>query len=218
VTIDGRSKRTVRPSGCAVCKNPLRQQIEIQRLGGASLDAIAAQYGFSRDSLFRHMRAHVSARRAAELPGAGDIDEMVSVAAKQSKSVVEYFSVIRSGLMELLLTAVSAGDRYGAAAVAGRLNENLRATASISGELRQAAGITVNNNLTLVTTPGFAELHQGLLNIIRNHPAAREDIVALLRSLDAPPQPPSPDGSRFVAKPVTIEGAAIEEMVVADAE
>jgi hypothetical protein len=139
---DGRSKRTVRPAGCAVCKNPLRQQIEIARLTGASLDSLAAQHGFSRDSLFRHMRNHLTARRKAELTGAGDVDKMVSVAARESKSVVEYFSVIRSGLMELFLTAVSAGDRYGAAAVAGRLNENLRATAAITGELRQAAEAT----------------------------------------------------------------------------
>jgi hypothetical protein len=209
MTIDGRKLRSSRPAGCAVCKNPLRQQIEIMRLGGASLDALAAQHGFSRDSLFRHMKNHLTARRKAELTGAGDVDKMVSVAAKESRSVLEYFSLIRSGLMELFLTAVSAGDRYGAAAVAGRLNENLRATASISGELRQAAGITINNNtLTLMTTPGFAELHAGLLNVIRNHPDARDDIVALLRSLDAPTA--EPNSSSFRSEPVLIEGEAVD--------
>lgn len=217
MTIDGRKQRTVRPAGCGVCRHALRQQIEIQRLGGASLDALAAQYGFSRDSIYRHMKNHLTARRKAELVGAGDVDKMVSVAAKESRSVVEYFSVIRSGLMELFLTAVSAGDRYGAAAVAGRLNENLRATAAISGELRQAAGITVNNSLTLVSVPGFAALHQGLLNVIRAHPEARDDIVALLRSLDAPTA--EPNSSSFRAEPVLIEGEAVEdEMAVADAE
>jgi hypothetical protein len=205
-----------------VCKHALRQQIEIMRLGGASLDALAAQHGFSRDSLFRHMRNHLTARRKAELTGAGDVDKMVSVAAKESRSVVEYFSVIRSGLMELFLTAVSAGDRYGASAVAGRLNENLRATASITGELRQAAGITVNNNLTLVSVPGFAALHQGLLNVIREYPETRNAIVGLLRSLDAPPQPSSPDSSPFRCEPVLIEGEAVDSEAVdselADAE
>jgi hypothetical protein len=216
VTTDGRSKRTVRPSGCGVCKHPLKSQIEIARLTGASLDALAAQHGFSRDSLFRHMRNHVSARRKAELTGAGDVDKMVSTAARESKSVIDYFALIRSGLMELFLSAVSAGDRYGASACAGRLNENLRATASITGELRAAAGLVVNNNLTLVSVPGFAALHQGLLNVIRNHPEAREDIVALLRSLDAVPAP-EPNSSSFRSEPVMIEGETVEdEMAVAD--
>jgi hypothetical protein len=181
------------------------------------LDALAAQYGFSRDSLYRHMKNHLTARRKAELTGAGDVDQMVSVAARESKSVVDYFAVIRSGLMELFLTACSAGDRYGASAVAGRLNENLRATAAISGELRQAAGITVtNNNLTLVSTPGFAELHAGLLGIIREYPQTREAIVALLRTLDAPPTP-KPNSSPFRAEPVLIEGEAVDSEL-ADAE
>jgi hypothetical protein len=196
---DGRKQRTVRPAGCAVCRHPLRQQIEIARLGGASLDALAAQHGFSRDSLFRHMRNHLTARRRAELVGAGDVDKMVSVAAKESRSVVEYLSVIRSGLMELFLTAVSAGDRYGAAAVAGRLNENLRATAAISGELRQAAGITItNNNLTLVM-PFFAELQQGLLAFARKHPEDRQEIIELMTRLEAMMSTPSaPPGSSLI--------------------
>jgi hypothetical protein len=217
VTVDGRTLRKSRPSGCAVCKHQLRQQIEIQRLTGASLDALSAQYNFSRDSLYRHMKNHVSVRRAAELRGSGDIDAMVSTAARESKSVIDYFSLIRSGLLELFLSAVSAGDRYGASAVAGRLNENLRATASITGELRQAAGITVNNNLTLVSVPGFAALHQGLLNVIREYPETRNAIVGLLRSLDAPPQPSSPDSSPFRAEPVLIEGEAVDSEL-ADAE
>jgi len=217
MTVNGRKQRTIRPAGCAVCRHPLRQQIEIQRLGGASLDALAVQHDVSRDSLFRHMRNHLTARRRAELTGAGDVDKMVSVAAKESRSVVEYFSIIRSGLMELFLTAVSAGDRYGAAAVAGRLNENLRATAAISGELRQAAGISItNNSLTLVSTPGFAELHAGLLGVIRKFPEARADIVALLRSLDAPPVA-DPNSSPFRAEQVLIEGEAVDSEL-ADAD
>jgi hypothetical protein len=48
--------------------------------------------------------------------------------------------------------------------------------------------LTITNNVVnLFASPEFARLSEGLLSVCRGHPAARADIVALLRSLDAKP-------------------------------
>jgi hypothetical protein len=79
-----------------------------------------------------------------------------------------------------------------------------RASAGDSSSLRlllerllpvaKSAGVTINNNTvsnTLnVSGASFQALQSGLLQISRNHPAARAEIVALLRSL-AEPEPPT---------------------------
>jgi hypothetical protein len=157
----------------------------------------------STDSIWRHMKNHVTAKRRAELAGGVAADQLVAVAERESRTLVEYLAIIRSGLLDLFQTARGAGDAGSASMLSGRLHENLKILANLSGELRATSGITINNNsLTLMATPGFAELQAGLLAIVRRHPQARDDIVELLRSLDVPSPSSGPNGSRFVAEPV----------------
>jgi hypothetical protein len=204
----GRSERQRRPGICSICRHPARVEIEIAKIRGASIGALAKQHNVSTDSIWRHMKNHVTAKRRAELAGGVAADQLVAVAERESRTLVEYLAIIRSGLLDLFQVARGAGDAGGASMLSGRLHENLKILANLSGELRAASGISiVNNNLTLMATPGFAELHQGLLAIVRKHPQAQEDIVNLLRSLDATSQP-----SRYVAEPVEpvmIEGEAV---------
>jgi hypothetical protein len=223
MTKTGRSERTRRPQTCALCRHPARMEIEIAKIRGASLGALAKQHGLSGDSIWRHMKNHCSAKRRAELAGGVAADQLVAVAERESRTLVEYLSIIRSGLLDLFTVARGVGDAGNASMLSGRLHENLKILANLSGELRAASGISiVNNNLTLMATPGFAELHQGLLAIVRKHPEAREDIVELLRSLDATSHAPGPNGSRYIAEPVDpvmiecepveaeLEGASVE--------
>ena len=62
-------KRTSLRKGpvCSICRHEHRVLIEATRIAGASLDNISAKYGVSRDSIFRHMRAHVPEDLRAEL-------------------------------------------------------------------------------------------------------------------------------------------------------
>jgi hypothetical protein len=165
------------------------------RVGGASLDALAAQFGLSRYSIHRHCRNHLSAQRRAELTaGPAKVEQLANAAADESKSLLDYLGITRSVLFNQILNAAEAGDRNGVANVAGRLLESLRELGRLTGELRLVSGITVNHNsLTLIGSPEFGALSEGLLAIARAHPEARGDIVALLRTLDAPSLP-KPNG------------------------
>ena len=62
---------------------------------------------------------------------------------------------------------------------------------------------TNNTVINFVGSPQFAALVEGVLEAVRDYPEARAAIVRTIRGLaDAP----APNGSRFVASPVLIEG------------
>jgi len=216
MAMSGRSERTIRSSACKCCSHPDRARLELLRVSGVSLDALAREFGVSRDSVFRHFRAHVSERRRAELlAGPARVHDLANAAAAESKSLLEYLGITRGVLFNQFLAAAEAGDRNGVANIASRLLDSLRELGRLTGELRTLSGITVNhtNTVNLFAAPEFTALSQGLLDLARRHPEVRADIVALLRGLEASPAPPN--GSRYGA---LIEADAIEEMAVADAE
>ena len=67
---------------CQVCRHDERWRVELLRAGGASLDSLAAKFGLSRDSIFRHMRDHVSDEmKAGYLAGPVQLQELAAKAA-----------------------------------------------------------------------------------------------------------------------------------------
>jgi hypothetical protein len=186
--------RRIRPRQCVVCNHPERARIELLRVGGAGLDAVANEFGISRDSIFRHFRNHVSDRRRAELmAGPARVEGLANAAAAESKSLLEYLGITRSVLFNQFLNCAEAGDHNGVATVAGRLLESLRELGKLTGELRQLSGVTINNNtVNFIGSPQFQALSEGLLGVARAHPEARASIIDLLRGLDAAPIPAPP--------------------------
>jgi hypothetical protein len=178
--------RPARPGQCAVCTHPDRTRIELLRVSGIPLRAIAEQFGVSKDSVHRHFLSHVSQKRRAELvAGPAKVEELANAAADESKRLLDYLGIARSVLFNQFLNAAEAGDRNGVVSVAGRLLESLREIGRLTGELRQLSGVTINNNtLNIVSSPQFLTLQEGLLTIARRHPEAKGDIIGLLRSLD----------------------------------
>jgi hypothetical protein len=174
--------------------------LEVLRVGGASLDALAKDFSLSRDSIHRHFKNHVSQKRRAELmAGPVAINDLTTAATAESRSVLDYLALTRSVLFSRFLACAEAGDSAGTAHVAGRLLEALRELGRITGELRSAAGMIsiTNNNLTLVSSPQFARLSRGLLDLARRFPNARSDVVALLRALDDAPEASGPNGATY---------------------
>ncbi len=53
----------------------------------------------------------------------------------------------------------------------------------------------VTTNIAIMSDPRMIELQSGLLQIARAHPGARQDIIGLLRNLDAAPAMPAPNGA-----------------------
>jgi hypothetical protein len=179
------------------------------RVGGASLDSLAAKFDISRDAIWRHGAKHVSQERRAELTvGRSKIEELAETAADESKSLLDYLSITRSVLFHQFLTAAEAADRPAVANIASKLLEALIEYGKLTGELRQISGITVNNNtVNFIGTPEFGALSAGLLSIARQFPEIKAHIVALLRQLDSEPAIPKPNGA---GQPMLIEGEVLQ--------
>lgn len=205
----GRSERELRVRNCLVCNHPERARIELLRVGGASLDSLAAKFDISRDAIWRHGAKHVSQERRAELTvGRSKIEELAETAADESKSLLDYLSITRSVLFHQFLTAAEAADRPAVANIASKLLEALIEYGKLTGELRQISGITVNNNtVNFIGTPEFGALSAGLLSIARQFPEIKAHIVALLRQLDSEPAIPKPNGA---GQPMLIEGEVLQ--------
>jgi hypothetical protein len=89
------------------------------RLAGAGLDNIAEQFGISRDSIWRHMKDHVTeddkAAYLADIP----LQEMLARAADEGVSLLDFFKIVRGTLMKQFQLAASVNDRRAVAALAG---------------------------------------------------------------------------------------------------
>jgi hypothetical protein len=168
--------------------------------------ALSKKFGLSKDAIWRHCKSHVTRERRAELlAGPARVEELANAAAEESHSLLQQLQIIRSVLLSQFLSAAEAADRQGVALISGRLLESLRELGRLTGELREVVGISVTNNVVnLFASPEFAVLQEGLLKVARAHPAARVDIIALLRGLDARPGAPKLSG----ASPL-IEGEAL---------
>lgn len=174
---------------CAVCRlgDGERVRLEALRCSGASLDSLAKKFRVSRDSVFRHMRSHCTPEtKTSYLAGPATIAELKERAAQEGGSILDYLGVLRSILMGAITSTAEATSAATLAMLSGRLIETLREIGKLTGEIdRLNPSINVTTNVAIMSDPRMIELQSGLLTIARTHPAARGDIITLLRGLDS---------------------------------
>jgi hypothetical protein len=186
------ARKIITKKRCLCCQHKDRALIEASRVAGCSLDTIAAKYNVSRDAVWRHMKDHVSIEARADYLAAIPMAELAEKAATEGVSVLAYFSLIRSTLMQQFQLAASLNDRNATGMLAGRLTEVLRAIGSISGEMGSMAAnsITINNTTNILNSPIFATLQANLLHALAPFPEARAAVVHALRTMDDQNAPP----------------------------
>src|SRR5215467_8222539 len=124
---------------CTVCKSPHRVEIERLCSRGGTLGGAARKYSLGRFAVMRHMRHHVSPEAKAEYAvGSEVIENLGEVVAEQSGSVLDHYGLVRSRLFARFDVACAADDRLNIDRLAGRLHENFRDVAKITGELSQS--------------------------------------------------------------------------------
>jgi hypothetical protein len=190
------ARKIITQKRCTVCRHNDRVLIEAARVGGCSLDSIAAKHKLSRDAVWRHCRSpadggHITEDARADYLAAIPMSELAEKAASEGLSVLSYLSIVRNTLMQSFQLAASVGDRHATSALAGRLTEVLRAIGSISGEMGSmaVANLTINNT-TVMNSPVFATLQANLLHALAPFPDARAAVVNALRAMDRENEPP----------------------------
>jgi hypothetical protein len=79
-----------RPGKCSVCHHQEKTRIELLSVGRASLAALADKFNVSKDSIYRHLRNHVTKDRKGELlAGPAKVEELANKAADESRSLLE---------------------------------------------------------------------------------------------------------------------------------
>jgi hypothetical protein len=194
----------LKPRTCQICRHPERERIEALRASGASLESLARKFRVHKDAIWRHWKDHVSPDLKIQyLAGPATIAELKERAALEGGSILDHLTILRSILMGAITASAEAQSAFTLATLSGRLVEVLKEIGKLTGEIeRLSPSISITNNLAILSDPRMIELQSGLLAIARKHPAARGDLVALLRGLDAAvPSRPSPP---------LIEGEAVD--------
>ena len=86
---------------------------------------------------------------------------------EEGAGVTEALKAIRGPLFGLFLAAVDTGDNKAAAALSGRLHENLALTAKLTGELMPHAGTSITN---ILLSPDFQRLRAELTRVLARCP------------------------------------------------
>jgi hypothetical protein len=177
-----------KPGRCQICHHPERVRIEMQHVGGRSIDDIAPEFGVHRDAVWRHMTRHVTQEtKISYLAGPIKLGELANLAADENKSVIEYLAILRS----ILFGALDRSARQNKAFEVSRIGKNvldvLREIGRLTGELSSFASQNINviNNQTLVmNSPIVAELQTELLETLAPYDDARRAVINMFVRLD----------------------------------
>src|SRR5271166_1631473 len=171
------TKRKNKVTRCTVCHHVDRTAIEVGRIAGCSLHALAAKYALDHKAIWRHMRNHVSADERALLIADISIRELAQRAAEEGLSLLDYLAIVRKTIMGALITAGGVGDAGSIARLAGRATELLRLQGGLASQLSAIGTLvshtTTNNTAIFVESPLFAQLQEMLVDkLARSHPEA----------------------------------------------
>jgi hypothetical protein len=175
---------------CTVCRHPDRQRIEMSHVAGVSLSAIAAkfdspQHGGKRDAIARHCRDHLDEAARAGYLSDIPIKELAARAADAGVSLLSYFGLVWSTVLQQMLVASGVNDGHRTAVLAGRAVEVLREIGRLSGELGgMATSLTVNNNTVIMNSPIFVDLQAMLIAKLADFPEALNRVIEGLRELE----------------------------------
>jgi hypothetical protein len=193
------ARKLIKRRQCLLCNHVERSRIEMLRLAGVGIEALLAQFdGLSRDSIYRHMRDHVTqddkAAYLADIP----LQELLARAADEGVSLLDFFKIVRATLMRQFQLAASVNDQRAVAALAGRLNETLDLIGRLTGEmLKLTPGTVVNNTAVFVNSPIFIDLQSMLVRKLAGHPEALARVVEGLQELEARVAP-TPKGATLI--------------------
>jgi hypothetical protein len=163
---------------CALCQHVRRIEIELALARGVAQNAVARSHGISKFVVHRHWHEHVDAeRRARLLIGPVQRAALAARVAEENTSILDNIMVTRAALYERLEAALKAADDGAVTRLTGRLHENFRLTADITGEIQKSPMISNTTNILL--HPAVARMEAFMLAALEDEPTAR---LKLLRA------------------------------------
>ena len=168
---------------CRVCEHPDRARIELQIARRVPNRRVASNFNISPDSVQRHKHNHMPAQLLAALVcGTRETEiDLEQLRVSESEGMLQHLLALRGRLYALLDQAEEDNDINAATRVHGRLNENLKLTGQLVGELNSRAPHVVNNVLIL---PQYLELRTSLVRALQPFPEASQAVAQVLRTIE----------------------------------
>jgi|GEM_PF-5210436 len=173
---------------CALCQHVRRIEIELALARGVGQKAVAKSHGISKYVVHRHWHEHVDAeRRARLLIGPVQRAALAARVAEESTSVLDNIMVTRAALYERLEAAMKAGDDAAVYRHTGRLHENFRLTADITGEIQKSP--LVSNTTNIYAHPALARIEAFMLEALEDEPTARAKLLRAFQRAEMSEEP-----------------------------
>jgi hypothetical protein len=182
-----------RPTRCTVCNSPARAEVEFELSRHVPTRRIEKRHKpLNRDAIRRHARYHMpealkKALKAKALVGEVALDKL---RIEEGSNLLQRLVWARGKLHGLLAEAEDAHDINTALRVHAEMRANLRLCGHLLGEFTKGDTIV---NQSLVVSPDYLRLRQGLLEALANFPDARKAVFAVMRSLETAPPITNPE-------------------------
>ena len=160
------------PPSCTVCRHPNLAEIEAEIAKKTPLSVIAREYASGPDNLRRHRDKCMKEKMA-----------LVKVNAEKELEtsclpVIQQLRMLQESTLEILR---GAKDEHISLKAASEVRKNLELMARLTGEI-STNGVTVGVgiNLTLETSPEWADVQRRMVEALDPYPEARAAVVAAL--------------------------------------
>ena len=173
-----------RTGRCRGCNHLERARIERLLAAGASIKGTARKFNIDYHSLRRHWIDHVSPEvRASYVAGTGaSKDQLEELVADESIALVDHYRIVRSMLYKGIGAASEVGDSNALVLLAGRLHENFRDCARLTGELQRGPLLNIQNNV--LVNADYSRAIARIVSAVAPYREAREAVIAALRELE----------------------------------
>lgn len=197
-------KLSKRGPQCTVCASKHRAQIELAIVHRVPGRVIAARFGVSKDSVYRHAHSHLSpvqraALLAAQRPTAVDLD---ALRTSESEGLLSQLVAQRARLQQTAELSLELGDVRGAVSAESAITANLALVGKLLGQLVQIHDVRHTN---LLISPDYLELRRTLIAALRPFPEAARAVSSALHRLET-------EAAAEMAKPVREAPVVLEHV------
>lgn len=170
---------------------------------GVAARKVAAQFGLSSDSVWRHGRRHMSAEQKAKLMVAGASDAKIDLERlkrTESESLLQNLIAERARQQRIADLCESIRDYAGATRASMQVVHTTEVIAKLLGELK-FGHTTINQSF--LYSPDWFQIRSLMVVALRPYPAAQQAVLAALRQYEGS-QGADVTGARSIAlKPAT---------------
>lgn len=178
---------------CSICRNDQCAAVDQALANGLSAAQASRRFSLSVDSLRRHKKNHIPPEvirkaRRRQLLGEQKYN-LEELRQHESENLLARLVRQRLDLLKLI-GSMETNDPRGAVRGHATLLQNLELEGKLLGELGQHATTNIQQNL--IVAPEYLRLRQLLNEALRPFPAARQAVLAALRSVESSTDPNEP--------------------------